>query len=329
MPPITRRKGRGRNNPVARNTATSTTAHAGNNQAPPQQIPVISQSSQPTVTAQQLKDVTDQVTTRVLAQLNANDQMPIYDANRQGNDICSDILDENVSIENFQVESATSELGYNVSNKIKMKIANGDYVDLATLVSKPSDSDSLSKQLKIEDGKLVLGPKSHVTKIDNIDQWTDAFLIYASIYSIANPPTANSLFKYMHTVRLGASRFGGSGWKNYDIHAWSSVDQELWLLFMNSKPQQEKESSTNLKGNSTQSNLLKCYNYNFKGFCSRAFCNYAHQCLRCSNPHSLKKCRVASFTNNNSRFQQSLSSMANPSQSGLSSRAQNSGKFRR
>ena len=340
MPPVTRRRGRGRFNPVPRNPPTS--GQTSQTTTPvQQQIPVITQPV-PTISAEQLKDVTDKVTDRVLAQLNganANAQLPIFDSNNQGNAISNDTLDENVSVENFQVESIATELGYSVPNKIKMKIANGEYVDLATLISKPSDPDSLSKQLKIENGKIVLGPKSHDKKIDSIDQWTDAFLVYASIYSVANPSSANSLFKYMHTVRLGASRFGGLGWKNYDIQfrlkketepslSWSTVDQELWLLFMHSKPESEKEAGTNQRTiNNPSSNQLKCYNYNFKGFCSRMYCNFAHQCLRCSNFHPLKKCRVAS--NINSRSQQSSPNTVNSGQSGTSGRVQLSGKFRR
>ena len=80
-------------------------------------------------------------------------------------------------------------------------------------------------------------------KITNINHWIDAFLIFASIFSFAHPESTSGLFKYMHTVRLGAKRSSGLGFKFYDEQyrlrkasnpssSWGIVDQELWLLYM-------------------------------------------------------------------------------------------------
>ena len=72
--------------------------------------------------------------------------------------------------------------------------------------------------------------------------WTSAFLIYASIYLSYHPHRTQGILKYMHTVRSAASRFGGYGWRQYDINfrmrqqrapqrSWSLIDGELWYLF--------------------------------------------------------------------------------------------------
>jgi hypothetical protein len=62
-------------------------------------------------------------------------------------------------------------------------------------------------------------------------------------YTSAHPEKYQALLKYMHIVRLGASRLNGLGWKTYDeqfrlkmgidpVKSWEIVDQELWLLYM-------------------------------------------------------------------------------------------------
>jgi hypothetical protein len=38
--------------------------------------------------------------------------------------------------------------------------------------------------------------------INTISKWTDAFIVYISIYSSAHPSKYQALLKYMHTVRL-------------------------------------------------------------------------------------------------------------------------------
>lgn len=88
-----------------------------------------------------------------------------------------------------------------------------------------------------------MAPKSKAKTITDIQVWTDAFFIYASIYTSAHPEAAVQLFKHIHTIRLGASRFNTSRLRDCDIQftlkkeanpsmSFAIVDQELWLLNM-------------------------------------------------------------------------------------------------
>ena len=104
-----------------------------------------------------------------------------------------------------QTESAFQALDVNVPDNVKQKIVNGDYIDLGQLLQRRPGPDK-SRCLTIEDGLLVVQPKPFTAKITDINQWTDAFVIYASIYSAVHPASTSGLFKYMHTVRLGAKR---------------------------------------------------------------------------------------------------------------------------
>ena len=53
-------------------------------------------------------------------------------------------------------------------------------------------------------------------KIATIEQWTDAFILFMNIYVGAHPNKIHQLLKYLHSTRLGASRFSGQGWILYD-----------------------------------------------------------------------------------------------------------------
>ena len=72
-------------------------------------------------------------------------------------------------------------LGYNVDKATRQKIVSGEYLHLgALLVRDPTKSQVSTLSLDTQD-QLVAQPKS-VAKIASIDNWTEAFLIFASIY---------------------------------------------------------------------------------------------------------------------------------------------------
>lgn len=58
----------------------------------------------------------------------------------------------------------------------------------------------------MQGSNITLSSKYKPKVITDIQVWTDAFLVYASIYVLAHPWSSTALFKYMHTIRLGASR---------------------------------------------------------------------------------------------------------------------------
>ena len=105
----------------------------------------------------------------------------------------------------------------------------------------------------------------------------------------------------MHTIRLGAGRSPGLGWRDYDIHfrlkkeqnpsmSFASVDQELWLLYM--------QAPTAHASSSTKGQVNKCYDFNFRGNCQKKFCPYKHSCMHCSRNHPSMKCYSKKSSNN-------------------------------
>ena len=94
-------------------------------------------------------------------------------------------------------------LGYHVDKATRQKIVSGEYVHLgALLVRDPTKTQASTLSLDTQ-GQLVAQSKS-VAKIASIDIWTEAFLIFASIYLVAHPDKTQQIFKLMHNIRLEA-----------------------------------------------------------------------------------------------------------------------------
>ncbi|KAK3087254.1 hypothetical protein FSP39_003624, partial [Pinctada imbricata] len=188
------------------------------------------------------------------------------------------------------LNSVKDELRH-VPQNIKEKIYKGEYVELIHMIPKSPSSNEKEKRFVIVEGELVL--KSPETrKINDIETWTSAFITFSSIIVSRNPGQAQSLLKYMHLIRTGANRQGGSGWKTYDeqfryrkgvntMLEWGEVDNELWLLYM-----QPVKPYPNL----AESKTLYCFNFNYKAICTRPNCKYLHKCLTCKGSHPHVMC---------------------------------------
>ncbi|XP_033725243.1 LOW QUALITY PROTEIN: uncharacterized protein LOC117315208 [Pecten maximus] len=199
-------------------------------------------------------------------------------------------------------EDIQEELGSNVPESLRQKIVNGEYIDLGQLLAKPVTHEQSAK-LTVVGGELRMSAKTQSIKIMDIDKWTDAFLVFISLYGAAHPTQIAGMLKYMHTVRLRSRRTSGLGWKQYDEQfrlrkarnpsaSWGVVDQELWLLYLYINHQPQQVASV------VASPALKCYDFNYSNNCSKNPCPYMHKCLRFSGNHPSMNCYRAMYTNN-------------------------------
>lgn len=189
------------------------------------------------------------------------------------------------------VPSVNSELGFGIPQGLKEKIVLKQYVDLASLLNVNNGRESQGGQLTISnEGKLFIAPQQ-TKQITSIEAWSDAFLIYISVYLTAHFNETQPILKYFSVIRTAAKRHVGLGWVSYDTQfrlrlaanpltkSFNEIDQELWLLCMG--------PSTVL----SMGNDKKCYAFNFRS-CNRTICPYRHCCLTCSGYHPAQGCRV-------------------------------------
>jgi hypothetical protein len=158
-------------------------------------------------------------------------------------------------------------------------------------------------------------PIHNSKKTASVDTWTEAFIVFASIYLARYPSELQDISKYMKTIRLGASRTPSGAWLENDRQfrlkmakhtsmSFSSVDGELWLLYMSNQPTAQQTHPT-----------LKCYDFNFKGSCTRYQCSYHHTRTCCHKNHL----RIHCWSNPNTTSSSSRPNTLQTSQSNFRS----------
>ena len=190
---------------VPQNDATQSISNSSMNQDQMQQVA-------DTVTAQLIPELRGQISHAISAMRNSPTEAVSPDLLGQSVNTGTSL---NAINEVTPVTSINEQLGANVSQNLREKIINGEYVDLSSLLTN-SENQEQAKSISISsNGRLVLQSKPG-KKITDINVWIDAFLIYASIYTSVHTGSTQGLLKYMFTVKLGANRSNGQGWREYD-----------------------------------------------------------------------------------------------------------------
>lgn len=197
--------------------------------------------------------------------------------------------------------STAIPLGSMVSDKIKSKIWANEFVNFELLLNTRVTDDSYS--IKLTNDKaggsqaLTIIPNQKRQTINNIETWTNAFQIFAAVYTEKLPQEAPALMKYSATVRDLAKNF--SNWKFYDENfrvlrekqpvPWDTIHSELWL-----RASQRKQSSTEGKGfrpsTVKRNDPLQGYCFKYSRGKQCTGCNYKHQCHKCQGNHPSCKC---------------------------------------
>ena len=167
------------------------------------------------------------------------------------------------------MDSICEPIGADLPASVISKIINSEFVDFAILLDKTSlDRECNGGRLfSVEKGNVVWLENRAKPAIEDIEEWTDAFLVFSSIYLSAHPSKATELLKYASIVRDAAARFYGWGWRIYDVQfrhrqqrapnrSWAIVDGEMWLVQVGSQPRRPAKThktSNKYDGNNVNS----------------------------------------------------------------------------
>ena len=110
------------------------------------------------------------------------------------------------------IRLANDDLAAHIPTSLKLQICQGEYINLALLLKgaieiKEFCSGSILK-LSV-DGQIEARQRECKEKITTIEKWTDAFVIYTSIYLTANPGKTNEMLHDMYNIRECARNQGG------------------------------------------------------------------------------------------------------------------------
>ncbi len=211
--------------------------------------------------------------------------------------------------------SVTHEPDAHVPASIKTKIAKSEYINLAYLLEGSLDLNTEQTfGIKVsgvqaiggnEMGNIVLRGPGPKRRIDSIDTWTDAFLVFTYTFGKSHPERQSELLAYIRNVRR-AGKYGGIGYKLYDEkfrmaqadnpgRSWATIDSELWLIYVGARgppPTSTFRAQPAQPGGPKRKGT--CNQFNQKGSCSfgEEACHYQHKCAKCrSSEHGAYACK--------------------------------------
>jgi hypothetical protein len=132
-------------------------------------------------------------------------------------------------------------LGASVAPAIRGKILSDEYICLGLLLT-PNQSDEFA--VSVSQNALQVKQINKNKGIFSIDQWSQAFSIFMSVYLEKFPNQVQQLLKYSFTIREMAKTFQGYAWRSYDenfrlcratsLWPWDKINQELYMRSVSS-----------------------------------------------------------------------------------------------
>ena len=195
-----------------------------------------------------------------------------------------------------------------IDPSLRIKIQRGEFIDLEKLLSKDG---SYNKDKRIElinkGGDTYFAPvQDRDTKINSVCHWEQAFRIYATIYTKANPNRASEIWQYVHMINTAALSFHWDNVSFYDTsfrqlmgykpwRSWAKTYVQGWKLAMrdtivkNANPKTAYTGGKESSGRDWRDNC--CWRFN-RNRCNRSPCNFDHHCTYCGGwGHGYYNCR--------------------------------------
>ncbi|MEW8547292.1 MAG: hypothetical protein AB2693_27610 [Candidatus Thiodiazotropha sp.] len=217
---------------------------------------------------------------------------------------CSNNSESNLSGQELGINPlrcGNDSIFLHVPKSLQQQICKGEYINLALLLKGGMELKEFCSggALKLNsEGGIEMKPKVCKEKIQSIEKWTDAFLIYASVYLTAHQDKTNEILHYIFLIREAALKQKGSFcWRDYDEQfrirqanspsSWSVINNDLWWRCMQVRA---AEPTNQAAGNSAVTKSYSCNDFN-KGTCHWPFCRFPHLCSNCgSTQHGAASC---------------------------------------
>jgi hypothetical protein len=191
---------------------------------------------------------------------------------------------------------AHDDIAAHVPTTLKQQIARGGYVQIALLLKGAVDLADYGNgsELRLSNnGVIEARPRECKDKVNHIERWTDAFLIFASVYLASHPGKTYELLHYMWTIRECAARQGGFAWREYDEQfrlrqaispsSWAYINNDLWWRCVQVRG---VGPSTDMLNKTT---IRSCNAFN-EGRCMWLNCKFSHVCSECGQQHAAINC---------------------------------------
>ena len=205
-------------------------------------------------------------------------------------------------------------MGTHVNPNLKLKIQEGQYVDLSRLLPRDKIRTEDDHRLEmINKGGLTYWiplAEKDLSPINSYIKWEQAFRVYMDIYARANPDRITELLQYHHVIEVAVSNYHWDNVYQYDrefrIHTsenpernWGIILQQAWSLYLKNQISQNNggpspRSVSQNSGSNREFHKKTCFMYN-RGKCTYGFCcKFEHRCGICGKTgHGAYNCRKA------------------------------------
>ena len=202
---------------------------------------------------------------------------------------------------------------------IRSKIEKGEFVDLDKLLPRPKsaggqsmDSSTQRVELMMKDGHSFFGTPSYENRINGVRKWDQAFRIYATIYTQANPHRSSEIWQYVDIIHTAANTYQWENVAYYDFtfrqlmaskpwRSWAKTYTQGWNIALKDptfRTNNVTQNSVVNGGRSIQNSGRDwrdncCWRFN-KNRCNKApgECHFDHRCTYCGVwNHSFYNCR--------------------------------------
>ena len=131
-----------------------------------------------------------------------------------------------------------------IPTKLVKKITNGEFVELANLLSTNLRAVDLEPQAFL-DGKLLVSKKRRLVEVEDILTWTEAITIYQMVICASHPHRWSDLTKYKLLIIQTARHSPGRSWLECDVafqkdaaatgaSDWSRMNLDLYNFHLRS-----------------------------------------------------------------------------------------------
>ena len=141
----------------------------------------------------------------------------------------------------------------------RQHIERGAYVNLEKLLPKPKGCPGTNEnkmELIYKDGHSYFVPAPQEGKINGVRRWEQAFWVYMTLYSQANPARSAEIWQYVHTINMAAASYQWNNVANYDFtfrqlmgkfpqRSWAKIYNQMWWLSMKDPVQKGAFQSNN------------------------------------------------------------------------------------
>ena len=202
------------------------------------------------------------------------------------------------------------DLTCHIDDALKSKIQRGEYVELEKLLPKTvremrPENEELMEQVNRGGHSYFVPVKSKEKKITHFKKWEEAFKVYMSIYSQANPSRATEIMQYHHTISRGASLFAWENVYQYDYLfrqkigkkpylSWARTNTQMWVTLMITPINRSNNNGNNQGsgGGKKDWREIACWRFN-RNKCNRSAseCKFEHRCSLCGSfSHIYSQC---------------------------------------